>query len=477
MKHTALAAALLAALTGCSLTPTYQQPDAPVPEQWTGAQDLQSMTVLPSWREFFQNPVLQQLISTALENNRDMRIAALNVEAFQAQYRIQRSALYPAIDAGGGISRQKIPGNLSPTGSSTINSQYSVALGITAWEIDLFGRLSSLREQALASYFASEQAQRSTQLSLIASVATAWLTLQADQETLQLVRDTLATYDNSLRLVKRSYDAGVATSLEYQQARTAANSARVSLAQFERQSVQSRNALGLLLGANTRADLFTPVALSQFKFAELPVGLPADLLQRRPDILQAEFDLKAANANIGAARAAFFPSISLTANAGSLSADLSGLFDGSSGSWLLKPSINLPIFNAGRLSANLDYSEIQKDLNIARYEKTIQTAFKEVADGLIERITYKQQLTAHDELVASSAEYLALADRRYREGIDNQLTLLDAQRLLFDAEQKRISTKFAQLTSEINLYKALGGGYSEETPIEQDIATQTRLIK
>ncbi len=462
MKRTALAAALLTALTGCSLIPNYQQPAAPVAEQWNTVAAQQNTITLPNWREFFQDPVLQELIVTALENNRDMRIAALNVDAFRAQYRIQRSARFPSLDASGGANRQRLPGNMSPTGSSTINSQYSANLGTTAWEIDLFGRLGSLRDQALASYFASEQAQRSTQLSLIASVATAWLSLQADQETLKLVRDTLITYEDSLRLVQSSYDAGVASSLELQQARTAANSARISLAQFERQSVQSRNALNLLLGGDTTADLTTPVALSRFKFAEIPVGLPADLLQRRPDILQAEFDLKAANANIGAARAAFFPSVSLTATAGSLSPDLSGLFDGGSGSWLFKPSINIPIFNAGRLRANLDYSEIQKDINIARYEKTIQTAFQEVADGLIERSTYKQQLAAHNELVQSSTEYLNLADRRYREGIDNQLTLLDAQRLLFDAQQQRISTQFAQLVSDINLYKALGGGYTEE---------------
>ena len=463
MKRTALAAALLTALSGCSLIPNYQQPAAPVAEQWNTIDVQQSVTTLPDWREFFQDPVLQGLIETALDNNRDLRIAALNVDAFRAQYRIQRSARFPSIDASGGASRQRIPGNMSPTGNSTINSQYSANLGTTAWEIDLFGRLGSLRDQALASYFASEQAQRSTQLSLIASVATAWLALQADQENLELVRNTLATYEDSLRLVQSSYDAGVASLLELQQARSAANSARISLAQFERQSVQSRNALNLLLGASATTDLTTPVALSRFKFAEIPVGLPADLLQRRPDILQAEFDLKAANANIGAARAAFFPSVSLTATAGSLSPDLSGLFDGGSGSWLFKPSINIPIFNAGRLRANLDYSEIQKDINVARYEKSIQTAFQEVADGLIERTTYKQQLAAHDELVKSSTEYLNLADRRYREGIDNQLTLLDAQRLLFNAQQQRISTQFAQLVSDINLYKALGGGYTEET--------------
>lgn len=465
MKRTALAAALMTALTGCSLIPNYQQPAAPVAEQWSHSDLQQSAAPLPQWREFFQDPLLQDLIETALTNNRDLRIAALNVDAFRAQYRIQRSARFPSVDASGGANRQRIPGSMNPNpagNDATINSQYSANLGITAWELDLFGRLGSLQDQALETYFASAQAQRSTQLSLIASVATAWLSLQADQEALQLVRDTLATYEDSLRLIERSYDAGVASLLEVQQARTAVNSARVSLAQFERQSVQSRNALNLLLGGPAAIDLSTVVPLNRFKFAQLPVGLPADLLQRRPDILQTEHELKAANANIGAARAAFFPSISLTATAGSLSSDLSGLFDSGSGSWLFKPSINIPIFNAGRLRANLDYSEIQKDIHIARYEKTIQTAFQEVADGLIERSTYKQQLAAHDELVKTSEEYYALADRRFNEGIDNQLTRLDAQRLLFNAQQQRISTQFAQLASEINLYKALGGGYQED---------------
>lgn len=462
MKYTALAAALLLALTGCSLAPNYQQPAAPVAEQWSGADTQQSVAALPDWRDFFQDAALQQLIETALENNRDLRIAALNVDAFRAQYRIQRSARFPSIDASGSANRQRLPGSMTPSGDSTINSQYSANLGVTAWELDFFGRLGSLRDQALETYFASEQAQRSAQLSLISSVAIAWLNLQADQEALTLVRETLTTYEDSLRLVERSYDVGIATLLELQQARTLTEGARISLAQFERQSVQSRNALNLLLGGKAPTELAQAVPLKHFKFAELPVGLPADLLQRRPDILQAEYELKAANANIGAARAAFFPSISLTTNAGSLSPDLSGLFDGGSGSWLFMPSIKLPIFNAGRLRANLDYSEIQKDINVARYEKTIQTAFQEVADGLIERSTYKQQLAAHDSLVKASEEYYALADRRYREGIDNQLTLLDAQRLLFSAQQQRINTQFAQLASEITLYKALGGGYIAE---------------
>lgn len=456
MKLRTLTLAVALGLSGCSMAPKYQQPEAPFAASWQAQAQQNAET--PDWQHFFADENLQLLIETALEHNKDLRVAALNVEAFRAQYRIDRSALFPAVDAAGGGNRQRIPKNMSPTGESTINSQYSASLGITAWEIDFFGRLNSLRQQALETYFASEQAQRSAELSLIANVATAWLSHQADQASLALVQSTLETYENSLKLVQSRYDAGVASALELQQARTAADNARVSLAQFQRQVAQSRNALQMVLGAPI-PELKQNVELSSVQLAELPVALPAELLQRRPDILQAEYQLKAANANIGAARAAFFPSISLTATAGSMSNELSDLFSSGSGTWLFQPQLRLPIFNAGRLKASLDYSKVQKDIRIAQYEKSIQTAFQEVADGLIARSTYNEQLAAQDKLLESSQAYLDLAERRYREGVDNQLTLLDAQRLLFSTQQQRINTQLALLTSEINLYKSLGGSY------------------
>jgi len=456
MKLRTLTLAVALGLSGCSMAPKYEQPEAPFAASWQAQAQQNAET--PDWQHFFADENLQVLIQTALEHNKDLRVAALNVEAFRAQYRIDRSALFPAVDAAGGGKRQRIPKNLSPNGESSIDSQYSASLGVTAWEIDFFGRLNSLRQQALETYFASEQAQRSAELSLIANVATAWLSHQADQSSLELVQSTLETYENSLKLVQSRYDAGVASALELQQARTAADTARVSLAQFQRQVAQSRNALQMVLGA-PMPELQSSIELADVRLAELPVALPAELLQRRPDILQAEFQLKAANANIGAARAAFFPSISLTATAGSMSNELSDLFSSGSGTWLFQPQLRLPIFNAGRLKASLDYSKVQKDIRVAQYEKSIQTAFQEVADGLIARSTYNEQLAAQDKLLESSKAYLDLAERRYREGVDNQLTLLDAQRLLFSTQQQRIGTQLALLTSEINLYKSLGGSY------------------
>ncbi|MNO98035.1 Outer membrane protein OprM precursor [compost metagenome] len=393
------------------------------------------------------------------------------MEAFQAQYRIQRAELFPAVDANVVGSRQRVPGDLSQTGSPTINSQYGATVGTTAWEIDLFGRLRSLREGALEQFLASEEAQRATQTALVASVANAYLTWRADQAQLQLTRETLETFQKSYDLTRRSYEVGVASALDLRQAQTSVESTRATLAQYTRLVAQDQNAVVLLLGTGLPSDLPQGLDLDASLLAEVPAGLPSDLLQRRPDILQAEHQLKAANANIGAARAAFFPSISLTANAGSLSSDLSGLFKGGSGTWLFQPQINLPIFNAGALKASLDLSKVQKNIFIAQYEKSIQIAFQEVADGLAARATYNEQLDAQRALVTASADYYGLAEKRYRTGVDNYLTLLDAQRLLFSAQQQLISDRLAQLTSEVNLYKALGGGWEERT-VSRDNAAQ-----
>ena len=454
-------------LGGCSLIPDYQRPASPVESLWPseagGAQTATAAADL-DWRAFFKDPALQGLIDTALANNRDLRVAALNVEAYAAQRQIQRSALFPSVTADGGATRQRLPGSLSSSGDPSISSQYSATLG-ASWELDLFGRLRSLDEQALQQYFATEEARRATQIALVASVANAWLTLQADQELLQLTQDTLKTYQQSFALTQRSYDVGVADALALAQARSAVESAQVSLAQYSRQVAQDRNALVVLLGSGKAGGLPAGRPLDDDLLLEVPAGLPSDLLQRRPDLRQAEHQLQAANANIGAARAAFFPSVSLTANAGSLSPDLAGLFDAGSGSWLFQPSISLPIFNAGKLRASLDYAELQKDIQVASYEKAIQTAFQEVADGLAARATYQQQLDAQRALVKTNEEYYRLAERRYRTGVDSYLTLLDAQRQLFSVRQQLIGDRLAQLTSEVELYKALGGGWSEPSQL------------
>lgn len=456
-------------LSGCSLIPEYLQPASPVAAAYpqgpayAPAEAAKVAQAEQGWRQFFHDPALQQLIQTALENNRDLRVAALNLDAYAAQYRIQRAELFPAVTANGTGVRQRTPGDLSQTGSATTSGQYSATLGVSAYELDLFGRVRSLSEEALQTYFSSEQARRSTQLSLVANVANAYLTLTADQELLRLTEETLKTYEDSYKLTQRSNEVGVASALDLSQSRTSVESARVKLAQYQRLVAQDRNNLALLLGAQVPDNLNASTPLADDLLEELPVGLPSELLQRRPDILQAEFLLKAANANIGAARAAFFPSISLTANAGSSSADLSNLFKGGSGSWYFSPTISIPIFNAGELKASLDYSKIQKDIRVAQYEKSIQTAFQEVSDGLAARQTYNQQLQAQRDFVAANQDYYRLAERRYRTGIDSNLTFLDAQRSLFSAQQALITDRLAQLTSEVNLYKALGGGWVENT--------------
>jgi len=460
-----LSLALMTALTGCSLIPDYQRPDAPVAGDWPqgeayqqGAAQAFEQTL--GWREFFRDPALQQLIEVALENNRDLRVAALNVDAYRALYRIQRADLLPAVSADGAGTRSRTPGDLSMSGEPAISSQYSATFGVS-WELDLFGRLRSLRDQALEEFFASEAAQRSTQISLIASVANAWLTLQADQALLQVTRDTLKTYEESFGLTQRSFDVGVASALELRQARSAVDSARVSIEQYTRLVAQDRNALTLLLGQNLPAGLPSGDGLERTQLAALPVGLPSDLLQQRPDILQAEYQLRAVNASIGAARAAFFPRIGLTGAAGTASRELSGLFDGGSGYWSFSPSISVPIFNAGQLRANVDYAQISKNIQVAQYEKAIQTAFREVADGLAAQATYTRQVQAQRDLLETSEDYYNLAERRYRTGVDSYLTLLDAQRQLFSVQQQLISDRLAQMTSEVNLFKALGGGWQE----------------
>ncbi|VVQ16473.1 efflux RND transporter outer membrane subunit EmhC [Pseudomonas fluorescens] len=456
-------------LSGCSLIPDYQRPDAPVAGQYpqgpaySPAQAPAQAAAEQGWKQFFHDPALQQLIQVALENNRDLRVAALNIDAFAAQYRFQRADLFPAVSANGNGSRQRVPARASQTGEAGITSSYSATVGISAYELDLFGRVRSLSEEALQQYFATEEGRRSTQISLVANVANAYLTWQADKELRKLTQDTLGAFEESLKLTARSNEVGVASALDLAQSRTSVENARAQLARYTRQVAQDENGLVLLLGTGIPANLQTAKPLSDELLSDVPPGLPSDLLQRRPDILQAEYNLKAANANIGAARAAFFPSISLTANAGSLSPDLSGLFKGGSGTWLFQPQINLPIFNAGSLRASLDYSKIQKDIGVANYEKSIQTAFQEVADGLAARQTYTEQLQAQRDFVTANQDYYRLAERRYRIGVDSNLTFLDAQRQLFSAQQALITDRLAQLTSAVNLYKALGGGWNELT--------------
>ncbi len=451
-------------LGGCSLIPDYQRPAAPVPAQYPqGGVYVQATSGHSDWQPLFHDPALLQLISQALVNNRDLRVAALNVEAFQAQYRIQRADLFPAVSAAGTGKRQLLPGDVTGTGQSAITSSYSATLGVSAYELDFFGRVRSLGEQAMLTYLGTEEARRSAQLSLVANVANAYLTWRADQELLALARQTLVANDHSWQLTSRSKTAGKASALDVVQARTSVESTRASVARYERQVAQDLNNLALLVG-NQVDETLPSRPIADNLVTRVPAGLPSDLLQRRPDILQAEYQLRAANANIGAARAAFFPSVSLTANAGSASTELSGLFKGGSGTWTFQPQINLPIFNAGSLRASLDYAKLQKDITVAQYEKSIQTAFQEVADGLAARQTFTDQLDAQRDFVAANQAYYDLAQHRYRSGVDSNLTFLDAQRALFSSQQALIVDRLAQLVAEVNLYTALGGAWEVKAP-------------
>ncbi|WP_421144738.1 efflux transporter outer membrane subunit [Aeromonas dhakensis] len=457
MTKTLIALSVTLLLGGCSMAPDYQRPELPQGATWQSNQTGEA--AVSSWRQQFLDPALQQLIATALENNRDLRIAALNVEAYEARYRIQRAAQLPTLAANGSGSRQQGSDDLSSTGQGTISSQYGANIGITAYELDLFGRIQSLKDQALETYLAQIETQRSTQIALVASVANAYLTLLADQELLALSEATLATEQESYGLTEHKYRLGAASEMELAQGRTALESAKVSLAQYQRQVKQDRNGLALLLGTSVPALMTEPATLAEVQLAAIPVGAPSSLLQQRPDILAAEHSLKAANANIGATRAAFFPTISLTATAGTASNQLSGLFDGGTGTWTFMPQINLPIFDGGKRIADLDVAEVSTRQAVASYEKSIQTAFKEVADTLGAQTDYQQQLQAQQELVKASQTYFKLAEVRYEKGVDSYLTRLDAQRSLFSAKQGLITTRLAQLSNQVALYKAVGGGW------------------
>lgn len=456
---------------GCmSLAPQYQRPEAPVAQTWPeGAAYPGQSAPGPAvadldWRTFFTDARLQQLIAQALDHNRDLRVAALNIEQARAQYRIQRAGLYPAIDANASTTTERIPETLSTTGRSHTDHTYEANLGTSAWELDFFGRIRSLKDQALEQYLATTEARRSTQISLVAEVANAWLTLAADRERLQLARETLDSQRRSYALTQRSFEVGVSSELDLRRAQTSVDSARVDIATYTTQVAQDRNALTLLTGAPVADDALAS-ALTAFtsETPGVPAGLPADVLLRRPDILQAEHALRAANANIGAARAAFFPSIQLTAHTGTASTSLSDLFTASSASWSFIPKITLPIFNAGSNRANLDAARIERDIRVAQYEQAIQTAFREVADALALRGTIDEQLSARQSLTDATATSYRLSDARYRQGIDSYLGVLDAQRSLYSAQQALIGTRLAQAANLVTLYKVLGGGWQAQT--------------
>ena len=459
-KHLLATAATALLLSGCSLMPTYERPAAPVPATYgasaTDSTSAPQTLAPPAWKDYFTDPRLQQLIALALDNNRDLRMATLAIEQARAQWQIQRSAQWPQIGLGANAAR-------APNSSGNLSNTYSVGGILSAWELDFFGRLGSLKEQALAQYLSSEEGRNAAQTSLIAAVASAWLALQADEEALDISRRTLATREESLALMKLRLDVGTASELDYRQVQSLTEAARVTLAQQQRQRALNENALALLLGQPLPPELRASLPGSRLvevpSMAALPAGLPSDLLAHRPDIRQAELQLKAANANIGAARAAFFPRISLTAQAGTASSELSGLFK--SGTWAFSPTLSalLPIFDAGRNQAGLQAAQAGRDMAVAQYEKSIQSAFREVSDALASQGTLDEQLRASQAQLQAEQARLRLAQLRYDNGVASYLDLLDAQRSLFSLEQAVVQVRLQQLQNQVQLYKALGGGW------------------
>ena len=455
-----MAAALL--LAGCAnLAPIYERPASPVPAAYPGATPDSTAAAQADWQEFFSDARLRELIDLALKNNRDLRVAVLNIEQARAQYRIQDAQTLPTLNAAGSGTAARTPGSLSGTGATVISHQYSANLGVSAYELDLFGRVRNLSKQALEQFLATEQARRATQISLVAEVATAYLTWAADLERLALARDTLRSQSQSYQLTQTRFELGVASALTLRQLQTSVESARVDVARYTGQVAQDRNALALLLGTPV-PDRLPPEALDETLNAlpELPAGVPSELMLRRPDLLQSEHQLKAATASIGAARAAFYPRISLTATAGSSSAALSSLFKAGSGSWSFIPQISLPIFDGGTNQANLDSAVAGRDIAIAQYEKAIQTAFREVADALAQRSAVGDQLQAQNALVQASGEVFQMSQARFDRGVDSYLDVLDAQRSWYSARQTLIATRLARLTNGVTLYKVLGGGWT-----------------
>jgi len=460
-----LALGAILALSGCStMAPKYTRPEPPVPAVWPAGPAYQGTAKQGpaladiAWQEYFVDPQLRKVVALSLEQNRDLRLAALNIERSQALYRIQRSELFPAVNAGAAYSAQHIPGSLTGSGQSVTSHAYSLSLGMSAYEVDLFGRIRSLKDQALDQYLATEQARRSVQMSLVAEVANNYLALAADHERLKIAQDTLSSQESSYRLTKSRFELGVVSALDVSRAQTIVEAARVDIGRYTGQVAQDLNALQLVVGAPVPVELLPAGLTAVTALKELSPGVPSEVLQRRPDILQAEYQLQGANANIGAARAAFFPRITLTTAIGLSSNQLTGLFTGGAGVWSFLPQITVPIFNAGENKANLKLAQVDREIFLTQYERSIQVAFREVADALANYGTLGEQLAAQQALVNSSAESYRLSDARYLGGVESYLAVLDAQRSLYASQQNLVTLRFSRLANLVTLYKVLGGG-------------------
>ncbi len=475
LRLAVLAALFAGALAGCSLTPEFIRPEAPVAQTFPAAETPTATSAATSpasgtaaaseigWRQFFPDPRLQALIAAALENNRDLRTAALRVEEARALYQVQRADQLPTLNATGVAGRSRTPPGLTGVGSPIIIGNYQVGLSVPAFELDFFGRVRSLSEAALASYLATEEAQRSVHIALVSAVASAYIAERGAAEQLLLAESTMAARDEAVKLARQRFDVGASSALDLRTVEILYEQARIAQYALARQQLQAQNALVLLVG-KPLTDLPPPRRLGeQGIVSDIPPGLPSDLLVRRPDIRAAEQRLRSANANIGAARAAFFPRISLTAALGLGSNELDSLFDGASKSWSFTPQLVLPLFDYGRRSSNLTLAEVRNNIAVADYEKTIQTAFREVSDALVARGLLDQQLEAQRRSVEGQADRSRLTLQRFTNGIASSAEVLDAERELFAAQQLLLQSWQLRYTNSIDLYRSLGGGLLESS--------------
>ncbi|RXZ36867.1 efflux transporter outer membrane subunit [Oxalobacteraceae bacterium CAVE-383] len=478
LTHCFPAAMLMAAaaLAGCSLQPVYQRPPASVPDAYPAGAAYGSAAAASApahnaagpaaadigWNDFLLDPRLRRLVDLGLQNNRDLRVAMLNVQKVQAQYRIQRAAMAPQIDAGAGVTQARTPASVSSSRAVSMTHDYSTGFS-AAWEVDFFGRLRSLSDAALQQYLASAYARQSAEILLVSQIADQYLVTLADDEQLAVTANTLRAAQASYKIMKLQFDTGTASELDLRLAQTIMEQSQANYAAQTRLRAQAENALALLIGQPLPRDLPPPATLDLQLLADIPVDLPSGLLARRPDILQAEALLRSENANIGAARAAFFPRISLTGTLGSESASLGALFGAGSAAWSFIPSIALPIFNGGANRANLDIAKLDKDIGIAQYQKTIQTAFREVVDGLAARGTYDSQVAAQLRDAEAQQRRLDLENMLFQNGIDSYQNVLTAETDLYGAQQQLVAARLNRLTAMVDLYRALGGGWIRHT--------------
>jgi len=464
---------VLMIMTGCAMSPEYQRPELPVTDTWPRgnaypAPAEQTKTATASnamvsdiaWKDYFKSQHLKALIERTLENNRNLRVAVLTIEQAKAAYRIQRTDSLPTIAGKGSAARTGLPEDLSATGNSSTSSLLTANLSMTAYELDFFGRVTSLNQAALETYLATEEAALNTRIALIAEVSDAYMAYLAYTKLLLLTKETLTAQQATFSVVQQQYEIGSTAQLDLAQAMTSVESARVSIALYTRLTAQAKNAIVLLAGSGVEDILDNNETIDTIQFMDdIPPGLPATILLARPDIKRAEHRLKAANADIGAARAALYPSISLTGSFGLASDSLSALFaSGAAYAWNFAPSVSIPIFNRDGLNANLDSALASEKMAVAEYEAALQTAFREVADQLAARGTFQYQLTAQNALVDASQSAFELSNARYQNGIDNFLTVLDSQRSLFSAQRDAVIVKQAYLSNLVTLYKVLGGG-------------------